>query len=111
MASLLLLVSVSQPLNALAFVADGILFGFNGFAFSAVMMFFAAAPAIATMTTVRVFDLTGTAATGAIWAGLALLMALRAAIGVGMLAARRGPFARLREPQSDTTSPPPPSAA
>lgn len=71
---------VTQPLNALAFTSDGILYGVGGFRYAAQAMVVAALPAAA----VAVWGAGVAAALGAphpqlvaAWAGLAVLMLLR----------------------------------
>ncbi|KAF8069710.1 DTX44 [Scenedesmus sp. PABB004] len=93
--------AASQPVNALAFVWDGILFGAGGFRFAAVQMALCAAPAAAVMAL-------GARAAGddvalrlcGVWAGLVLVMAARGGSIAAAWAARRrgGPFRALAVP-------------
>ena len=67
------IVVLTQPLNALAFVWDGVLYGAGGFSYAAKAMPVCAVPAVAVMLT----SLLGHAPDRqliAIWAGLTLLM-------------------------------------
>lgn len=69
----------TQPLNALAFTMDGILYGCNGFSYAAQAMVISAIPAIGVMTLGNKF-LTGAGPSvqlAVVWGGLATVMALR----------------------------------
>lgn len=109
-------VIASQPINALAFVWDGALFGAGGFAYAAGAMLGCAAPAIACMywgslaaeqAAVTVASAAGVngggaAAAGAltgrlhwVWAGLTLLMALRALVIAAPFFLKQPPFKQL----------------
>jgi putative MATE family efflux protein len=74
-----------QPVNALAFTMDGLLYGVNGFAYAAKAMTLSAIPAIATMVVgMRFFVGSGAAPAAApvavllvVWAGLAVVMVAR----------------------------------
>lgn len=87
-------IALTQPLSALAFVSDGLIYGAGGFKTAAKLMPFCAGPAIALM----VAGCKGPFAQDpgmrlwAVWAGLSLFMLLRAASIYGMFLARRGPF-------------------
>jgi Na+-driven multidrug efflux pump len=82
------LVIVTQPINAMAFVWDGALYGVGGFKFASVAMAAAALPAMGVMLGGErlLGAVAGPAAGGSlaqaqltcVWAGLGLLMALRA---------------------------------
>jgi putative MATE family efflux protein len=70
-----------QPVNAAAFTMDGILYGFNGFAYAAKAMAISAGPAIATMLAGMKFLVPAVAVTkapaavlGVVWSGLAVVM-------------------------------------
>jgi putative MATE family efflux protein len=92
-------VVATQPLNSLAFVLDGALFGAGGFRFASVAMAAAAAPAVAVMalgTGAAVGAAPADAALLAVWAGLTLLMALRTLAIAVPLRLRRGAFRALR---------------
>ena len=70
-----------QPINALAFTFDGILYGVNGFGYAAQAMAASAAPAMATMLAgARWVSTTGAgpqAQLSVVWAGLAVVMMAR----------------------------------
>jgi len=79
-------VVLTQPINALAFVADGVLYGAGGFRYASIQMACCALPAVGLMT--YGCQLAAAAAAPAavapqvqlawVWAGLTLVMALRA---------------------------------
>lgn len=81
LALLLPAVILTQPINAFAFTMDGILYGFNGFAYAARAMLVSAAPAITVMVVgSRVVAAAGggfDGQLGAVWIGLGVVMALR----------------------------------
>lgn len=89
-------VVLTQPLNALAFVLDGVLYGVSGFEYAARATVVAAAPAVGVM-------LLGTRwAAGApdaqlawVWAGLTVLMAMRALTIYVPYRMRHDPFDKL----------------
>lgn len=70
-------VVLSQPINALAFVWDGVLYGANGFRYAAAAMVMCAVPAVACMFAGLRFPASGTAQLTWVWAGLIVLMAMR----------------------------------
>jgi hypothetical protein len=91
------IIAATQPINSLAFLMDGIIYGVNGYSYAAVSMFFSAVPASAVM-------ILGSRAVGtadgqllAIWWGLAILMGLRFVSTYVPLRLRRPPFDVLRE--------------
>lgn len=90
---------LTQPVNALAFLADGILYGVGGFGYAALAMVLACIPAAAAMLAGSQLAASGPAALDgqlqAVWAGLAVLMALRFATIYLPLQLRRWPFDRL----------------
>uniref|UniRef100_A0A0E0BEH1 Protein DETOXIFICATION n=1 Tax=Oryza glumipatula TaxID=40148 RepID=A0A0E0BEH1_9ORYZ len=76
-------VTVSQPINAVAFVADGLYYGVSDFAFAAYSTLFAGAVSSAVLLVAAPkFGL------GGIWAGLALFMSLRAIAGLWRLGSK-----------------------
>jgi putative MATE family efflux protein len=94
-------VVATQPLNSLAFVLDGALFGAGGFRFASVAMAAAAAPAVALMAlgagaAAGAGAAPADAALMAVWAGLTLLMAIRAGAIALPLHLRGGAFRALR---------------
>ena len=84
------LVVASQPLNAMAFVIDGLLFGARDFNFCAVQVVVASAASVAVMRWA------GRGLAG-VWLGLGLFMGMRGVLGVARIASRRGPWRVLRE--------------
>jgi len=91
--TLMPIVAATQPLNALAFALDGVLYGAGGFRFAAVQMALCAAPAVALMGAGATrAGATAAERLGWVWAGLALLMAGRAVSIAAALALRLGPF-------------------
>lgn len=94
-------VVATQPLNALAFALDGVLYGVGGFGHAARAMAVAAAPAAGVMLVG--WRVAGDAGLGAdaqllaIWAGLATLMAGRFLTIYLPLKGGRAPFEQLRE--------------
>ena len=92
---------LTQPLNALAFLSDGVLYGVGGFAYAAGAMLAACLPAGAAMllgARLSAGMAPGAAADGqliAVWVGLALLMLGRFLSIAVPLAAARPPFDKL----------------
>lgn len=82
-----LFVSASQPINALAFIFDGLHFGVSDFSYSASsMMVVGAISSLFLMFAPRILGLPG------VWAGLALFMSLRMAAGFFRLGWTGGPW-------------------
>ncbi|XP_062203481.1 protein DETOXIFICATION 44, chloroplastic-like [Phragmites australis] len=80
-------VTISQPINAIAFVADGLYYGVSDFAYAAYSTFFAGAvSSIFLLAAAPKFGL------GGIWAGLTLFMSLRAIAGLWRFGSKRGPW-------------------
>jgi hypothetical protein len=102
---LLLLQIATQPLNALAFLMDGVLYGCGGFRFAAVAMTTACIPALAAMLvgTRLAAGLAPAAALdgqlAAVWLGLGCLMLLRFATLYIPLRMGQPPFDKLGSPQ------------
>lgn len=91
-----LFVSASQPINALAFIFDGLHFGVSDFSYSAYsMMVVGALSSLFLLYAPQVFGLPG------VWAGLALFMSLRMTAGFLRLGWRAGPwwFLHQKEPK------------
>lgn len=91
-----LFVSASQPINALAFIFDGLHFGVSDFSYSASsMMVVGAISSLFLLCAPRFFGLLG------VWAGLALFMSLRMTAGFMRLGWRAGPwwFLHRKEPK------------
>ncbi|KAF7058165.1 hypothetical protein CFC21_065286 [Triticum aestivum] len=80
-------VAISQPINAVAFVVDGLYYGVSDFAYAAYSMFFAGAISSAfLLVAAPEFGL------GGVWAGLILFMSLRAVAGLWRLGSKGGPW-------------------
>ncbi|KAG2645051.1 protein DETOXIFICATION 45, chloroplastic-like [Panicum virgatum] len=91
-----LFVSASQPVNALAFIFDGLHYGVSDFSYSASsMMVVGALSSLYLLYAPKVFGLPG------VWAGLALFMSLRMTAGFMRLGWRAGPwwFLHQKEPR------------
>ncbi|XP_066394761.1 protein DETOXIFICATION 45, chloroplastic-like isoform X2 [Miscanthus floridulus] len=91
-----LFVSASQPINALAFIFDGLHFGVSDFSYSASsMMVVGAISSLFLLYAPQFFGLPG------VWAGLALFMSLRVTAGFMRLGWRAGPwwFLHKKEPK------------
>ena len=93
-AGLLPVIAVTQPLSALAFVLDGVIYGAGGFAVAAKLMLANAAPAVATMLVgCRVlFPDSPELQLASVWAGLAVFMTMRASTIWAVLQRRMPPF-------------------
>ncbi|KAJ1290691.1 hypothetical protein BS78_02G265000 [Paspalum vaginatum] len=90
-----LFVSASQPINALAFIFDGLHFGVSDFSYSASsMMVVGALSSLFLLYAPQVFGLPG------VWAGLALFMSLRMTAGFMRLGWRTGPWWFLQQKES-----------
>ncbi|KAL1827893.1 hypothetical protein ACET3Z_006305 [Daucus carota] len=82
-----LFVSASQPINALAFIFDGLHYGVSDFKYAAFsMMVVGAISSIFLYYAPSVFGLPG------VWAGLTLFMGLRTIAGVIRLSSKNGPW-------------------
>ncbi|KAF8759349.1 hypothetical protein HU200_010390 [Digitaria exilis] len=91
-----LFVSASQPINALAFIFDGLHYGVSDFSYSAFsMMVVGALSSLYLLYAPHVFGLLG------VWTGLALFMSLRMTAGFIRLGWRAGPwwFLHQKEPR------------
>ncbi|CAA6663662.1 unnamed protein product [Spirodela intermedia] len=83
-------VSASQPINALAFIFDGLHFGVSDFSYSALsMMVIGAISSLALLYAPSIFGLRG------VWFGLTLFMSLRMTAGFLRLQWRTGPWSFL----------------
>ena len=85
-------ITLTQPVNALAFVCDGILFGGGDFAYCAAAMVSAVLPALA------LFASGSGASLHSVWGGLSLLMTIRAVAAIARLLSGTGPWGSLRDP-------------
>ncbi|GFQ08198.1 mate efflux family protein 2 chloroplastic [Phtheirospermum japonicum] len=90
-----LFVAGSQPMNAIAFVLDGLYYGVSDFGFAAYSMVLVGLISSAfLLVTAPSFGLTG------VWGGLFLFMTLRVVAGVLRLGTRSGPW-RLLWPDTE----------
>ncbi|XP_010312309.1 protein DETOXIFICATION 44, chloroplastic isoform X1 [Solanum lycopersicum] len=86
-----LFVAGSQPVNAIAFVLDGLYYGVSDFEFAAYSMFvIGTISSIFLLVAAPLFGLPG------VWAGLFLFVALRVVAGLWRLQTRDGPWKFLR---------------
>ncbi len=85
-------VILTQPINALAFVWDGVLYGCNGFKYAAKAMTVCAAPAASCMLLGLEFTGDFDAQLISVWLGLALLMVMRCLTIYIPYRLRRSPF-------------------
>ncbi|KAF7043215.1 hypothetical protein CFC21_052606 [Triticum aestivum] len=80
-------VTITQPINAIAFVFDGLYYGVSDFGYAAYSTLFAGVVASAFLLVVGPnFGL------GGVWAGLTLFMGLRAVAGFWRLGSKGGPW-------------------
>ncbi|KAK9196196.1 hypothetical protein WN943_004324 [Citrus x changshan-huyou] len=83
----LLFVAGSQPMNALAFVLDGLYYGVSDFEYAAYSMVLVGLTSSAFIfVTAPIFGLAG------VWAGLFLFMTLRVLFGIWRLGTKSGPW-------------------
>ncbi|KAF8405524.1 hypothetical protein HHK36_010431 [Tetracentron sinense] len=83
----ILFVSASQPINALAFISDGLHYGVSDFAYAArSMMVVGAISSAFLLYAPSIFGLSG------VWSGLALFMGLRMLAGYIRLVSKTGPW-------------------
>ncbi|XP_072966533.1 protein DETOXIFICATION 45, chloroplastic isoform X1 [Typha angustifolia] len=97
-----LFVSASQPINALAFIFDGLHYGVSDFSYAASsMMIVGATSSLFLLYAPSVFGLAG------VWAGLTLFMSLRMAAGFLRLWWKAGPwwFLHQEEPKYELLQP------
>ncbi|KAI0514025.1 hypothetical protein KFK09_010058 [Dendrobium nobile] len=80
-------VSASQPINALAFIFDGLHYGVSDFAYSAYSMM-----AVAVISSAVLLYAPPRFAINGVWCGLTLFMTLRMAAGIIRLCWRSGPW-------------------
>ncbi|KAK4396077.1 protein DETOXIFICATION 44, chloroplastic [Sesamum angolense] len=82
-----LFVAGSQPMNAIAFVLDGLYYGVSDFGFAAYsMVFVGLISSVFLLLTAPSFGLAG------VWGGLFLFMTLRVVVGMLRLSTRSGPW-------------------
>ncbi|KAJ4842848.1 Protein DETOXIFICATION 44, chloroplastic [Turnera subulata] len=82
-----LFVAGSQPVNALAFVLDGLYYGVSDFGFAAYSMVL-----VGLISSVFLLVATPTFGLAGVWSGLFLFMTLRVVAGVWRLGTRSGPW-------------------
>ncbi|KMZ62226.1 MATE efflux family protein expressed [Zostera marina] len=83
----MIFVTASQPINALAFVLDGLYYGVSDFSYAAYSMgLVGLTSSLALLILAPAFGLAG------VWAGLFLFMMLRVAAGFWRLGSKRGPW-------------------
>ncbi|XP_020252763.1 protein DETOXIFICATION 44, chloroplastic [Asparagus officinalis] len=86
----ILFVTASQPINAIAFVLDGLYYGVSDFAFAAYSMALVGlVSSLFLLIASPVFGLAG------VWSGLFLFMSLRAAAGFWRLGTKGGPWEKV----------------
>ncbi|XP_024379001.1 protein DETOXIFICATION 42 [Physcomitrium patens] len=89
---LIVFVSLTQPINSLAFVFDGLHYGASDFAYAALSMIMVAIPSAAFLI---IFPpLWGILA---VWAGLTLIMSLRLGVGLWRIGTATGPWKFLKD--------------
>ncbi|XP_020100876.1 protein DETOXIFICATION 44, chloroplastic isoform X2 [Ananas comosus] len=80
-------VTISQPINAIAFVIDGLYYGVSDFAYAAYSMFFVGmVSSVFLLLAAPAFGLPG------VWTGLVLFMSLRSIAGFWRLGTKSGPW-------------------
>lgn len=84
-------VAGTQPINALAFVFDGVNFGASDFVFSAYSMVL-----VSFVSVLFLFILSSTNGFVGLWVGLSIFMILRAAAGFWRIGTRTGPWSFLK---------------
>ncbi|KAK4605226.1 hypothetical protein RGQ29_013331 [Quercus rubra] len=88
----LLFVSASQPINALAYIFDGLHYGISDFSYAAIsMMVVGAISSAFLLYAPSVIGLSG------VWSGLTLFMGLRTVAGYMRLSSKNGPWWFLQE--------------
>ncbi|KAK9916841.1 hypothetical protein WJX75_007700 [Coccomyxa subellipsoidea] len=87
-------VILSQPINALAFVWDGVLYGAGGFEYAAKAMAVCATPAIGCMLLALLAPGAPDLELGAVWLGLTVLMSMRSITIYIPWKLQRSPFDR-----------------
>ncbi|KAF8027120.1 hypothetical protein BT93_E0137 [Corymbia citriodora subsp. variegata] len=86
----ILFVAGSQPMNAVAFVIDGLYYGVSDFGYAAYSMVFVGIVSSAfILATAPTFGLAG------VWTGLFLFMTLRVVAGIWRLGTKGGPWERI----------------
>ncbi|KAH9309170.1 hypothetical protein KI387_037081 [Taxus chinensis] len=97
MTSGVLFVAGTQPLNALAFVFDGLHYGISDFAYATYSMI-----VVGTISSVWLVVAPSTLGLGGVWIGLGLFMGLRMVAGFVRLGDKSGPWRFLRQDMEET---------
>lgn len=84
-------VALTQPINALAFVSDGVSYGASDFAYAAYSMIL-----VAIASVICIVTLTSYSGFLGIWIALSIYMSLRMFAGFWRIGSARGPWAFLR---------------
>jgi Na+-driven multidrug efflux pump len=85
-------VALTQPINSLAFVFDGLHYGASDFAYAAYSMILVAVPSAALLFIVpQLWGLVG------VWMGLTVVMSLRLAVGFWRIGTASGPWSFLND--------------
>ncbi|XP_057829022.2 protein DETOXIFICATION 44, chloroplastic isoform X2 [Cryptomeria japonica] len=88
----ILFVAGSQPINALAFIFDGLHYGVSDFAYAAYSMMI-----VGTISSTFLVFAPSYLGIAGVWSGLALFMALRMVAGIWRLMDKNGPWGFLRQ--------------
>lgn len=96
MASGVLFVAGTQPINALAFAFDGLHYGVSDFAYAAYSMI-----VVGTISSTWLVLAPPILGLAGVWAGLALFMGLRMAAGFWRLGRTEGPWQFLTQDRED----------
>ncbi|XP_060193487.1 protein DETOXIFICATION 45, chloroplastic-like isoform X1 [Lycium barbarum] len=92
----LLFVSASQPLNALAYIFDGLHYGVSDFPYAAIsMMIVGAISSVFLLYATPIIGLPG------VWSGLTIFMGLRCVAGFMRLSVKNGPWWFLQDSQEN----------
>ena len=91
----------TQPITALAFVWDGVLYGVKGFTYAAKAMIACALPAVALMILALYYPGNPEMQINLIWAGLATVMTMRTLTIYLPFKAKAAPFESLFRTKSD----------
>ncbi|XP_059063596.1 protein DETOXIFICATION 44, chloroplastic isoform X2 [Cryptomeria japonica] len=97
MTSGVLFVAGTQPLNALAFVFDGLHYGVSDFAYATYSMI-----VVGTISSVWLVVAPSSLGLGGVWIGLGLFMGLRMVAGFLRLGAKSGPWYFLRQDMEES---------
>lgn len=92
-----LFVAGSQPINALAFIFDGLHYGISDFSYAAYSMMI-----VGTISSAFLAFAPSSLGIGGVWLGLALFMGLRVAAGFWRLGDKNGPWWFIRQDLKET---------